>query len=335
MKFGEVAEWLKALAWKASILSQKGIPGSNPGLSAEFSHNKFLLYGNFLIFVEHLTFILKYKRIMKKLFALMTLSVALSFGITQKSFAQDVDTVEQPQQEQQAAPTQTPPPAVDDENLGGDDSRTFHQVIKQKFIDGDVMWMSLPLICLIIGLSVAIERIITLNMATTNTNKLLARVEDALAKDGVEGAKEVTRSTRGPVASIFTQGLMRMSEGIEMVEKSIISYGSVEMARLERGLVWISLFISLAPMLGFMGTVVGMISAFDAIKVQDNISPAIVAGGIGIALLTTLAGLIVAVILQLFYNYLVSKIDSLVIQMEDASISLVDILVKHNLTRVR
>lgn len=190
------------------------------------------------------------------------------------------------------------------------------------------------LLCLIIGLAVAIERIITLNMATTNTRKLLARVEDALARDGVEGAKEVTRSTRGPVASIFTQGLMRMSEGIEMVEKSIVSYGSVEMGRLEKGLVWLGLFIALAPMLGFLGTVVGMVQAFDAIEAQDTISPAIVAGGISVALLTTLAGLIVAIILQLFYNYLVSKIDGLVNQMEDASISLVDILVKHNLTKV-
>ena len=193
--------------------------------------------------------------------------------------------------------------------------------------------MGIVLICLILGLAVAIERIITLNLATTNTNKLLSKVEEALNTGGVEAAKEVTKGTKGPVASIFTQGLMRMSEGIEMVEKSIISYGSVEMGRLERGLVWISLFISLAPMLGFMGTVIGMIGAFDAIEAAGDISPSLVAGGIKVALLTTVAGLIVAIILQLFYNYLVSKIDSLVNSMEDASISLVDILVKHNLTK--
>lgn len=271
---------------------------------------------------------------MKKLFALMMLAGALTFGFDQNVYAQeavqDGDTVQQ-----DAAPAVTQTPQAAQDPIVAEDERGFHQVIKQKFIDGGIAWMTPVLICLIIGLAVAIERIITLNMATTNTNKLLARVEDALAKDGVDGAKEVTKSTRGPVASIFTQGLMRMSEGIEMVEKSIISYGSVEMGRLEKGLVWISLFISLAPMLGFMGTVVGMIQAFDAIEQQDNISPAIVAGGISVALLTTLAGLIVAVILQLFYNYLVSKIDALVNQMEDASISLVDILVKHNLTRVR
>jgi biopolymer transport protein ExbB len=209
----------------------------------------------------------------------------------------------------------------------------FHQVIKDKFIEGDPTYMTPVLICLILGLAVALERIITLNLSTTNTKKLLAKVEDALEQGGIEAAKDVTKSTRGPVASIFTQGLMRYSEGIDMVEKSIIAYGSVEMGRLEKGLVWISLFISLAPMLGFMGTVIGMIGAFDSIEAAGDISPSLVAGGIKIALLTTVAGLIVAIILQLFYNYCVAKIDSFVNDMEDASISLVDILVKHKLTR--
>ena len=212
----------------------------------------------------------------------------------------------------------------------GGEERTFHQQVKEKFIEGGWQFMGIVLVCLILGLAISVERIIVLNLSTTNTKKLLSNVEDALASGGVEAAKEVTADTKGPVASIFTQGLMRTSEGIEMVEKSIISYGSVEMGRLEKGLVWISLFISLAPMLGFMGTVLGMIEAFDAIEAAGDISPSLVAGGIKIALLTTVAGLIVAVILQLFYNYLVSKIDSLVNQMEDASISLVDILVKHS-----
>ena len=276
---------------------------------------------------------------MKKLFALLTLIGVLTFGFSANLLAQEEDTT--------AAETDTTEMAADttavadegmdeeeaEEDVLVDEDRSFHQVIKSKFIEGQPEWMIWPLLCLILGLAVAIERIITLNLATTNTNKLLAKVENALSTDGVEGAKQVTKNTRGPVASIFTQGLMRMGEGIEMVEKSIISYGSVEMGRLERGLVWISLFISLAPMLGFMGTVVGMIAAFDNIQAQNDISPAIVAGGISVALLTTLAGLIVAVILQIFYNYCVSKIDSLVNQMEDASISLVDMLVKHNLTK--
>ena len=214
-----------------------------------------------------------------------------------------------------------------------EETRTFHRRVLKYFIDGGWEFMGIVLVCLILGLAIAIERIITLNLATTNTKKLLAGVEDALASGGVEAAKDYTAGVKGPVASIFTQGLMRASEGVEMVEKSIISYGSVEMGRLEKGLVWISLFISLAPMLGFMGTVLGMIQAFDAIEAAGDISPSLVAGGIKVALLTTVAGLIVAVILQLFYNYLVSKIDSLVNDMEDASISLVDILVRHNLSK--
>jgi biopolymer transport protein ExbB len=211
-----------------------------------------------------------------------------------------------------------------------EEEASFHQVIKQQFIDGGPEFMGIVLICLILGLAISIERIIHLNLATTNVSKLLTKVDEALKSGGVEAAKEVCRNTNGPVASIFVQGLMRMSEGVEMVEKSIIAYGSVEMGKLEKGMVWISLFISLAPMLGFMGTVIGMIDAFDAIAAAGDVSPSLVAGGIKVALLTTVGGLIVAVILQLFYNYLVSKVDSLVNSMEDASITLVDMLVRHN-----
>lgn len=214
-----------------------------------------------------------------------------------------------------------------------EEAQTFHQRVKEKFIEGGWEFMGIVLLCLILGLAISIERIITLNLATTNTKKLLSQVEDALSSGGVEEARNVCASSRGPVASIFSQGLLRISEGIEMVEKSIISYGSVEMGRLERGLVWISLFISLAPMLGFMGTVIGMIEAFDSIQAAGDISPQVVAGGIKVALLTTVGGLIVAVILQLFYNYNVAKIDSLVNQMEDSSIAFIDLLVKHNLDK--
>jgi len=227
---------------------------------------------------------------------------------------------------------QAPTPVMTDDDIVAEE-QSFHQVIKDKFIEGDPTYMTPVLLCLILGLAVALERIVTLNLSTTNTKKLLAKVESALEEGGIEAAKDVTKGIRGPVASIFTQGLMRYSEGIEMVEKSIIAYGSVEMGRLEKGLVWISLFISLAPMLGFMGTVIGMIGAFDSIEAAGDISPSLVAGGIKIALLTTVAGLIVAIILQLFYNYCVAKIDSIVNDMEDASINLVDILVKHKLTR--
>jgi biopolymer transport protein ExbB len=220
-----------------------------------------------------------------------------------------------------------------DEEEPVEEAQTFHQRVKEKFIEGGWEFMGIVLLCLILGLAISIERIITLNLATTNTKKLLSQVEEALGSGGVEEARNVCASSRGPVASIFSQGLLRISEGIEMVEKSIISYGSVEMGRLERGLVWISLFISLAPMLGFMGTVIGMIEAFDSIQAAGDISPQVVAGGIKVALLTTVGGLIVAVILQLFYNYNVAKIDSLVNQMEDASIAFIDLLVKHNLDK--
>jgi biopolymer transport protein ExbB len=270
---------------------------------------------------------------MKKLFVLLLVTGVFSLGFTNNMYAQEAeeDTTTTEQVAETAPAPETSVVENDEDTPVGD--QTFHQVVKEQFLDGGWEFMSIVLACLILGLAIAIERIITLNLATTNTRKLLARVDEALAQDGVEGAKEICKNTRGPVASIFTQGLMRMSEGVEMVEKSIIAYGSVEMGRLERGLVWISLFISIAPMLGFMGTVIGMIGAFDNIAKANDIQPNIVADGIKVALLTTVGGLIVAVILQLFYNYCVSKIDSLVNQMEDASISLVDLLIKHNLSK--
>ena len=189
--------------------------------------------------------------------------------------------------------------------------------------------MSLVIICLILGLALCIERILYLSLSKTNTKKLLAAIEEALQNGGVEAAKEVCRNTRGPVASIFYQGLLRMDQGIEVVEKTVVSYGSVQMSQMESGLSWISLFIAIAPSLGFLGTVIGMIQAFDAIQAAGDISPNVVAGGMKVALITTVGGLIVAVILQIFYNYILSKIDGLTIDMEDASISLVDTLVKY------
>lgn len=213
------------------------------------------------------------------------------------------------------------------------ETKSLHKQIKMKFIEGGPGFMGVVLLCLILGLAIAIERIIYLNLASTNTNKLLLAVEEALNQGGVEAAKEVCRNTKGPVASIFYQGLDRMDEGIEVVEKSVVSYGSVQMGLLEKGITWISLFIATAPMLGFMGTVIGMIGAFDSIEAAGDISPSLVAGGIKVALITTVSGLIVAVILQVFYNYIISKIDSIVNDMEDASIALIDILVKYNLKK--
>ena len=204
------------------------------------------------------------------------------------------------------------------------------QAIKTKFIEGGAGFMSLIIICLIIGLALSIERILYLTFAKTNTKKLLNAVEKALEEGGIEKAKEVCRNIRGLVASIFYQGLLRYDQGIDTVEKTIVSYGSVQMSNMENGLSWISLFIAIAPSLGFLGTVIGMIQAFDAIQAAGDISPNVVAGGMKVALITTVAGLIVAMILQVFYNYILAKIDSLTIDMEDASISLVDVLTKYN-----
>lgn len=180
--------------------------------------------------------------------------------------------------------------------------------------------------CLIVGLAFCIERLWTLTRSKTNTKKFILQVKRALDDGGIEQAKEVCANTRGPVASVFHAGLLRADEGLDAAEKAIIAYGGIEMGFLERGLIWVSLFISLAPMLGFTGTVQGMIEAFDAIKEAAQISPAIVADGIAVALLTTLFGLVVAMLLQVFYNYLVSRIDRLVGDMEEASIELIDAL---------
>ncbi|MCB9318220.1 MAG: MotA/TolQ/ExbB proton channel family protein [Lewinellaceae bacterium] len=207
---------------------------------------------------------------------------------------------------------------------------TGFQMLKEKFIEGSWGFMSTVLICLILGLAFCIERIITLNIASTNTDKLLARIDERLADGDVDGAMEICKSTPGPTASVLYEGLRQSSKGPEAVEKAIVSYGSVQMGLLERGLVWISLFIAIAPMLGFMGTVIGMIQAFDRIEEVGDLSPSVVAGGIKVALLTTVFGLIVAIVLQLFYNYIISKIDGIVNKMEDASIGLVDIMSKNN-----
>ena len=205
----------------------------------------------------------------------------------------------------------------------------LNQALKQKFIEGGPAFMSLIIICLIIGLALAIERILYLSFSKTNTKKLIAGVEKALEEGGIEKAKELCRNTRGPVASIFYQGLLRYDQGLDVVEKTIVSYGSVQQSQLESGLSWISLFIAIAPSLGFLGTVIGMINAFDAIQAAGDISPNVVAGGMKVALITTVGGLIVAMILQVFYNYILAKIESITIDMEDSSISLIDVLTKY------
>ncbi len=268
---------------------------------------------------------------MKRLFALIALSGMLFFMASNAVVAQtDTAAQETAVQEDQADLTADP---IEESAAVAEEGQSLHSQLKQTFIEGNPTFMSFVLISLILGLAFAIERVLYLNLATSNTKKLLANVEQALESGGVEAAKDVCRKTRGPVASIFYQGLDRADHGIDVVEKSIISYGGVQAGLLERGLSWIALFIALAPMLGFLGTVIGMIGAFNAIEVAGDISPSLVAGGIKVALITTVGGLVVAIILQIFYNYCVSKIDSIVNNMEDASISLLDLMVKHQMKK--
>ena len=212
------------------------------------------------------------------------------------------------------------------EDVAFPDDPSFTQVLKKYFIDGGPFFMSFVLLALILGLALVIERIIYLALSTTNSDQLLEDVESALNSEGVDAAKEVCRNSTGPVATIFYEGLDKMDEGIEMVDKAIVSVGSVENGKLERNVSWISLFIALAPMLGFMGTVIGMIGAFDAIEAAGDISPSLVAGGIKVALLTTVFGLIVAMILQVFYNLIIAMMDNIVNKMEDASIHFLDVV---------
>jgi biopolymer transport protein ExbB len=256
----------------------------------------------------------------------------LYIGASNNAVAQD-DTAEQATTEAAAPAVDLAADAEEEAAAAAEEGKSLHSQLKQKFIEGGPTFMSFVLITLILGLALALERVIYLNLSTTNTKKLLVNVEEALDNGGIEAAKEVCRNTRGPVASIFYQGLDRSEEGLDVVEKTVVSYGGVQAGLLEKGLSWISLFIALAPMLGFMGTVIGMIAAFDAIEVAGDISPSLVAGGIKVALITTVSGLVVAIILQIFYNYCVAKIDSIINNMEDASISLIDILVKHNLKK--
>ena len=259
---------------------------------------------------------------MKRLIPILAIAFVMAFGsvsatsytnINMNSF---VTTIVSPVQDDAAS-------ADAEESIG------FHQELKNRFIEGGPGFMGIVLLCLILGLAIAIERIIFLNLSTTNSKKLIDEVEGALASGGLNAAKEVCRNTKGPIASIFYQGLDRANEDLDSAEKAVVAYGGVQMGQLEKNVSWISLFIALAPMLGFMGTVIGMIQAFDKIEAAGDMQPSLVAGGIKVALLTTVFGLIVAIILQIFYNYIIAKIDSIVNNMEDSSISLMDILVKN------
>jgi len=268
---------------------------------------------------------------MKKLIALFTVAGFLTFGMANMAFAQNEQKTDNSAQTEEVAEAEEAPAeqAVLLEDADETPQQGLHYVLKEKYIQGGALWMTPVLICLILGLALVIERIFYLNLASVNSEKLLMKVEDAIKTGGIEKAKELCRNTKGPLASVFYQGLDRYDEGLDSVEKSVEAYGAVQMGRLETNLSWIALFLALAPSLGFMGTVIGMVQAFDDIERAGDISPTIVAGGMKVALLTTVFGLITAIILQVFYNYILSKIDAIVNDMENATISFMDILVKN------
>ena len=259
---------------------------------------------------------------MKKIFMFLAVMGVMAFS-AQNAAAQDEQPADTTATEMVAETTEATDELPEEVPM--------HQALKTKFIEGGAGFMALVIACLILGLALCIERILYLALSKTNTKKLLSDIEAAMQNGGAEAAKEVCVKTRGPVASIFAQAMIRLADGqtLEEVEKSVVSYGGVEASKMEQNLSWISLFIAIAPSLGFLGTVIGMIQAFDAIMVAGDMSPAVVAGGMKVALITTVGGLIVAVILQIFYNYILSQVEALTVEMEDASISLMDILVKY------
>ncbi len=276
---------------------------------------------------------------MKKLLAIVAMFGVFAFGATQSMMAQadsaaavtDSMMVDSTAVEDTAAVEATA--AVETEEPQPVEQVSIHKELKTKFIEGDAGFMSLVAIALVFGLAFCIERIIYLSLAEINSKKLMAEIEEKLKVGDLEGAKAICRDTRGPVASICYQGLMRFNEGVEDVERSVTAYGSVQAGYLEKGCSWITLFIAMAPSLGFLGTVIGMVMAFDQIQAAGDISPTIVAGGMKVALITTIFGIIVALILQVFYNYILSKIEEITSNMEEATISLLDMCMKYNLKK--
>lgn len=273
---------------------------------------------------------------MKKMFAFIAMMGIITFGLSQTVTAQIAadeevfDTIAQGDSvsvdsiaEAEGMITEDVP--IEEEHV------SFHKSLKIKFIEGSAGFMATISVAMILGLAFCIERIVYLSLSEVNSKKLLEDIQAALDRGDVEEAKSICRNTRGPVASICYQGLMRIDEGLDVVERSVVSYGTVQASNLEKNCSWITLFIAMSPSLGFLGTVVGMVMAFDNIQRQGDISPTIVAGGMKVALITTIFGIIVALILQVFYNYILSKIEALNIDMEDSSVSLLDIILKYNL----
>ena len=263
---------------------------------------------------------------MKRFLVSIALAGLMTVGFAGASFAQDEATTE-PEATEQAAPAVTEAETPATEVPVAADSEGFHQALKTKFIEGGPGFMSIISLVMILGLAFCLERIIYLNLADTNSKKLLDEIRAALDRGDVNGALAIARDTRGPIASIAYQSLLRIDQGPEAVERAITAYGGVQASLLEKNMSWITLFIALAPSLGFFGTVIGLVQAFDTIEQVGDISPTVVAGGMKIALITTIYGLIVAMILQVLYNYILSRYESILSDMEDASITLVDYMI--------
>ena len=275
---------------------------------------------------------------MKKVFAFVAMMGLLTFGVNQTINAQEeteAPAIEEVAENDSAAVDSIAAEDVEADATvaeeDADEGQGLHKTIKVKFIEGSAGFMALVAIAMIFGLALCIERIIFLSLSEINSKKLLEDIQAALENGDVEGAKAICRDTRGPVASICYQGMMRIDEGLDVVERSVVSYGSVQASNLEKNLSWITLFIAMSPSLGFLGTVIGMVQAFDDIQKAGDISPNVVAGGMKVALITTIFGIIVALILQVFYNYILSKVEALNTDMEDSSVSLLDIIMKYNL----
>lgn len=273
--------------------------------------------------------------VMKKLIAVFAIITTLSFSCSMMASAQaagakttvaSADTLSDAALDETGVADQTTA-KPNKENTG------FHQELKQKFIEGNAGFMSLVALALVLGLAFCIERIIYLSLSEIDAKRFMGKLEDKIVAGDIEGAKDLSRDTRGPVASICYQGLLRIDDSIENIERSITSYGSVQSANLEKGCSWITLFIAMAPSLGFLGTVIGMVMAFDQIQEAGDISPTIVAAGMKVALITTIFGIIVALVLQVFYNYILSKIEHITAQMEESAISLLDAIMKYKVNK--
>ena len=268
---------------------------------------------------------------MKKLIAVFAIITTLSFSCSMMASAQAAGA----KTTVASADTLSDAAGVADQTTAkpNKENAGFHQELKQKFIEGNAGFMSLVALALVLGLAFCIERIIYLSLSEIDAKRFMGTLEDKIVAGDIEGAKDLSRDTRGPVASICYQGLLRIDDSIENIERSVTSYGSVQSANLEKGCSWITLFIAMAPSLGFLGTVIGMVMAFDQIQEAGDISPTIVAAGMKVALITTIFGIIVALVLQVFYNYILSKIEHITAQMEESAISLLDAIMKYKVNK--